>query len=142
MNPQPVLTLDWPALVGSGVVTTVVFLALVERLRRTFATQTDLNGLGDRVNAMQTLFIQLREGTDDFRTRLNTVESEQKHQWERVAEQVIKPLERITEKLEMVSELQAAQKSTLEHIEKRLDRADKLAQAEAADPTPPRRRNP
>lgn len=125
MNHPAVLTLDWPALAGSGFVVTLIFLALVERLRRTFATQHDLNGLGDRVNAMQTLYIQLRESTDDFRTRLAAVETEQKYQWERVAEQVIKPLERITEKLEIVSEIQAAQKSTLEHIEKRLDRTDK-----------------
>lgn len=135
------MTLDWPALVGSGLVTTVIFLALVERLRRTFATQVDLNGLGDRVNAMQTLYIQLRESNDEFRTRLATLESEQKHQWERVAELVIRPLERITEKLEVVSEIQVAQKSTLEHIEKRLDRTDHLGRQDIPEPGT-KRRNP
>lgn len=119
MNSEPVLTLDWPALVGSGALTAVVFLALVERLRRTFATQT--------------LFTRLRESNDDLRTRLAAAGAEQKHQWERVAELVIRPLERITDKLEGVSEVQAAQKSTLEHIEKRLDRTDGAGRGRDAD---------
>lgn len=138
MSNTPVVTLDWPALVGSGFVVSMLFLALVERLRRTFATQTDLNGLGDRVNALQNLFAQLREATDDLRARLASVETEQKYQWERVAEQVIKPLERITEKLEVVSEHQVAQKSTLEHIEKRLDRSDKQRERRGDHPPGPR----
>ena len=116
------LTIDWPALAGSGFVATVLLLALVERLRRTFATRHDLNGLGDRLNALQTLYIQVREAADDARDQASACRAEQKHQWERVADQVIKPLERITEKLENVSEIQAAQTATLEHIGKWLDR--------------------
>lgn len=52
------------------------------------------------------------------------MEREQKHQWERIAEQVIRPLERITDKLEAVGEIQAAQAAALEHILQRLDRID------------------
>jgi hypothetical protein len=118
----PVISLDWPVITGSGFVVTVLFLALVERLRRTFASQSDLNGVGERVNALQTLVIQLREGLDENRERVVAVETEQKHQWERVAEQVIRPLERITEKLETVTEAQAAQAAALEHIGRWLDR--------------------
>lgn len=116
------LSIDWPALAGSGFVATVLLLALVERLRRTFATRQELNGFGDRLNALQSLYIQVREAADEARDQANACRAEQRHQWERVADQVIKPLERITEKLEGVSEIQAAQTATLEHIGKWLDR--------------------
>ncbi|CAA9307625.1 MAG: hypothetical protein AVDCRST_MAG89-907 [uncultured Gemmatimonadetes bacterium] len=138
MNSHEFHVLGWSTILGSGAITTVVFLALVERLRRTFATQADLNGLGDRVNALQTLFTQLRESLEDNRDRVMTVESEQKHQWERVAEQVIRPLERITEKLENVTEAQASQAAALEHIGKWLDRIEEMRSSSA----PPKRRTP
>lgn len=135
MSSNAGITLDWHLLAGSGFAITVLLLALVERLRRTFATRQDLNGLGDRVNALQSLYMQAREAADEARDRVSIVETEQKHQWERVAEQVIKPLERITDKLETVSEIQSAQRATLEHIGKWLDRA-----GESRPPgNPPRR---
>lgn len=124
MKENTVLALDWPAIVGSGFVATVLLLALVEHLRRTFATRQDLDGLGDRVNALQSLYLQVRAATEETEERLAAVESEQRHQWERVAEQVIKPLERITEKLEAVGQMQAAQAATLEHVGRWLDRAE------------------
>lgn len=101
-----------------------MLLALVERLRRTFATRQDLNGLGDRLTALQSLYLPLRETADELRERLVASEAEQRHQWERIAVQVIRPLERITDKLEGVAEVQAAQTASLEHIGQRLDRTD------------------
>ena len=99
---SPIFTVEWSHILGGGAVGTVLLLALVERLRRTFATRADLNGLGERVNTLDTHYAQLRRAVDDTRERLMTVETEQKLQWERVMEQVIKPLERITDKLETV----------------------------------------
>jgi acyl-CoA reductase-like NAD-dependent aldehyde dehydrogenase len=121
---EAVLTLSWQTIAGSGFVATVLLLALVERLRRTFATRQELNGLGDRMNALQSLYLQVREAADEARDRAVSAQAEQKHQWERVAEQVIRPLERITEKLESVSEIQAAQTASLEHIGRWLDRTN------------------
>lgn len=120
----PSWTVEIPTLVGGGVGVTVLLLALVERLRRTFATRQDLNGFGDRLMALQSLYLQVREAADEARARTAATEAEQRHQWERIAEQVIRPLERITDKLEGVAEIQAAQASALEHIGYRLDRAD------------------
>ncbi|HEV2147526.1 MAG TPA: hypothetical protein VGR37_09015 [Longimicrobiaceae bacterium] len=121
MSSNAVLTLDWPAIAGSGLMVSVLLLALVERLRRTFATRQDLDGFGDRLNALQSLYLQVREAADEARDRSVNVQAEQKYQWERIAEQVIRPLERITDKLESVSEIQAAQTASLEHLGKWLD---------------------
>lgn len=137
MNSETVLRLEWSALLGGGAVASVLLLALVERLRRTFATREELNGLGDKFNALQSLYLQVRETADEARSRAIANQAEQKQQWERIAEQVIRPLERITEKLEAVGEAQAAQASTLEYIGKRLDRADEL---ERTSHTPSRKR--
>lgn len=52
-----------------------------------------------------------------------------------MAELVIRPLERITEKLEVVSEIQVAQK----HIEKRPDRTDHMDRQYIAEPGAKRR---
>lgn len=132
---------DVSTLVGSGFIVSVLLLALVERLRRTFATRQELNGFGDRLTALQSLYLQVREGVDDARERIVATEAEQRHQWERIAEQVIRPLERITDKLEGVAEVQAAQAAALEHIGARLDRADGQHGApNAAHPILPRRR--
>jgi hypothetical protein len=126
VNTQSILTLDWSALVGSGFVVGVLFLALVERLRRTFASQQELNGLGEKFSALQSLYLQVREAADEARERALSAQTEQRHQWERIAEQVIRPLERITERLDSVCAAQAAQAATLDHIGKRLDHAEEL----------------
>ncbi len=137
MFASPGWTIDVPLVVGGTTAATVLLLALVERLRRTFATRQDLNGLGDRVSALQTLYVQVRENTDEIRERMAAMEGAQRHQWERVAEQVIRPLERITEKLEGLSEVQAAQAASLEHIGQRLDRTEAQQGISAPRPSQP-----
>lgn len=124
MNSHTALALDWSAVAGSGFVMSVLLLALVEKLRRTFATQHDLNGLGEKFNALENLYIQVRESADEARAGVGAIRAEQRHQWERINEQVIRPLERITEKLEDLGETQVAQKATLEHLGRWLDRGD------------------
>ncbi len=141
MDASPGWTVDVWALAGGGTAATVLLLALVERLRRTFATRQELNGFGERLTGLQTLYLQLRENTDEIRERMTAAEAEQRHQWERTAEQVIRPLERITDKLDGVAEVQAAQAAALEHIGRRLDRAEaQRAPPEAERPTYPRKR--
>ncbi len=125
MNTQSVLSLDWSAIAGSGFVVSVLFLALVERLRRTFASKQELTALGEKFDALRSLCLEVRETADEARERALSTQAEQKHQWERIAEQVIRPLERITEKLESVSAAQAAQAVALEHIGKRLEQAER-----------------
>jgi hypothetical protein len=118
---QTVVALDWTELAGGGLLASVLLMALVERLRRTFATRTDLNGLGDRMNDLQAAWVLVRETAEEARELSARVQHDQQHQWARVAEQVIRPLERITEKLETLSVAQAAQAASLEQIGRRMD---------------------
>jgi hypothetical protein len=85
MTSEVVLTLGWTEIAGSGFAVTVALLALVERLRRTFATRAELKGMRERV---------------------------------------IRPLERVTDKLETVGEVQAAHAVALENVLQRLDRIE------------------
>lgn len=121
------ITLDWPAVAGGGFVVGVLFLALVERLRRTFATRQELNGLGERLNGLQTLYVQLRDAMDEGRDQVMEARAEQRHQAERMgrlAEQIGRPFERLTEKLEALAAVQVAQNAALEQAERRLARVE------------------
>lgn len=108
-------------MVGIGTAAAVLFLAMVERLRRTFATRQELNGLGERLTALHTLYVQVRESADEARERAIAAETEQRRQWERITEHVVRPFDRITEKLAGVAEAQAAQAAALAHMTTRAD---------------------
>ena len=131
------ITLEWSTIAGSGFVVGVAFLALVERLRRTFATRQELNGMGKRFNAMETLYVQLRDAVDEARDQALEMRAEQRNQAERigrVVEQMTRPLERATEKLEALGGVQASQSTTLEHLERRLARVEECITPGAANP--------
>lgn len=124
MTTDTVLTLDWQAIAGSGFAAAVLIGALTERLRRVFATRQELNGLGDKFNALQSLYLQVRESADEAQERAKASQAAQKQQWERIAEQVIKPLERITDRVEAMGEAQVAQATALEFIGKQLHQSE------------------
>lgn len=137
MSESAGLHLDWSAVVGSGFVVTVLILALIERLRRVFATKQDLNGLGQKFNALETLYIQVREATDSARADIAGIRAEQRMLAERVTEQVIRPLERLSQKVKEVSEAQVRQATAFEHLDRAMVRG---AEAQGSPP-PLRRRN-
>ena len=114
--------MDWSAVVGSGFVVAVLMLALVERLRRTFATKDELNGFGQRVNNLEHLYHEVREMLEDARNVVRGLESEQRHYSDRLNRQVIEPLQRITVKLEELAEAQISHGVAVKHIERWLDR--------------------
>ena len=119
MSSGSVLGLDWPAVVGSGFVMTVLLLALVERLRRTFATRVELDGLSAKLTALEQRTDALRAAGDLLRERVSGVETEQKHQWERMDEVGIRPLQRVLRKLESLGEQQVTQAAALAELERR-----------------------
>lgn len=116
----PEWNLDISVLLGSGFVAAVLLLALVERLRRTFATRQEMNGVCEKFNALQSLYLQVRETADGARARAIANQAEQKNQQERLAGQVVR-MERLAKKLESVGEAQAAHEVALEHLGRRLD---------------------
>lgn len=122
MNGERMLALDWSAVAGSGWVATVLLLALVERLRRTFAARPELNALREQIVAVEAQCAQARQAAEEARSRAQAGQAEQRHHWERVNEQVLRPLERIAAKLEGVAEAQVAQAAALEHLERWLGR--------------------
>ena len=122
MSSATVLGMDWPAVVGSGFVVTVLLLALVERLRRTFATRVEVDGLSEKLTALELRSDGLRAGNDVLRERVTGVETEQKHQWERMDEVGIRPLQRVLRKLEGLGEQQVAQAAALAELERRTRR--------------------
>lgn len=124
MTNQSLLLVDWSALLGGGVVATVAFLALVERLRRTFSTRQELASLAEKVDSLQRLCADLEETSLQAAERSRMVERDQKQQWRRLADQVLRPLQRTTAKLEGVKEAQAGQAATLDQIVQRIDRLD------------------
>lgn len=101
-------TLDWPALTD-GFAALLLFLTLLERLRRLFTARGETH----RLEALQGLSVDARAAADEARERSTDLTREQRHQWERVAE-----------RLEAVAEIQAAQTAALEHVLRRLDRLD------------------
>jgi hypothetical protein len=117
------LSLDWGMVAGSGFVAAVLLAALVERLRRTFATRREVSALGRRVGEVEALQARLREAAEEARAELSELRAEQRHGWERVSERAIRPLERATEKLQAMGEIQAAQAVILDELSRRVHRA-------------------
>jgi hypothetical protein len=124
---QAILELDWSMIAGSGFVVGVLCLALVERLRRTFATRQELDGLREKYRKLDELYRGVLGAAGAAHQQAVAVQVEQKHQAERIAEQVVRPLERITGKLDVMSEVQATQSLVLEYLERRLDRLEATA---------------
>ena len=124
MDTRSLLLLDWSALAGGGFVATVAFLALVERLRRTFSTRQEFSSLAERVDALQRLCAGLEETSIQATERSRIMERDQKEQWKRLTDQVLRPLQRTTTKLEGVKEAQAGHAATLDQIVQRVDRLD------------------
>lgn len=85
------------------------------------ATREEVNGCGERVTALTAVVAQVRELGDSNRDDIRTLQIEQRHQWERISEQIITPLDRITDRLETVSLTQERQAATLEHIVKHVE---------------------
>jgi hypothetical protein len=133
---QGIPELDWSMIAGSGFVAGVLFLALVERLRRTFATRQELDVLKEKCRTLEKRCRQAAGAARAAHQRAMTVQVEQKHQAERVAYHVVQPLERITAKLDALGEAQASQSLALEYLERRLDRVE--ANADSAPGTPTR----
>ena len=130
---NPVLSLDWSALVGSGFVAAVLLLALVERLRSTFATKDDLAAVERKLHELQQRYTEVRQAADEANATATAIQGEQKHQWELVNRQVIEPLARITDKLEDLGQTQIGQAATLAQLDKWLERVQ--ARRRASDET-------
>lgn len=108
--------------IGGGAISAWWLKGLKEHLRTTFATLTDLNNMGSRVNGIESVAIGARESGDDAQAHIQRLELVQSQQWERIAEHVIKPLEQISLRMEQLAQTQAVQTNTLEFFAKEIER--------------------
>jgi hypothetical protein len=117
----------------------VVLLALVERLRATFASTKDLDGHAERIDrAMQgtTKRIDVQEASmgdfdvrlDEQHDRISRLEGQTAADARLIREIVVKPLERLVSRLEALTSVQERQGAaldgltrTVERLERRLD---------------------
>jgi hypothetical protein len=89
------------------------------------ATVKDLNGLGGKQQALESLMIQIRESSDASNDRVSLLEQAQHHDRERMAELVVKPMERMIQRLDVLGE-QAIRLATLvEQVARQVDRIEK-----------------
>jgi hypothetical protein len=112
---------------GSGFVAAVLLAALVERLRRTFATRREVSALDRRVGEVEALQASLRQANEQARSELSELRAEQRRDRERVGERAIRPLERVTEKLQAMAEIQAGQAVILDELSRRVHHAGERA---------------
>lgn len=106
-------------LISGGVLSVILGgfgLALRGWLAKYFATKQDLDGLGDRVTAYANITVQTRELADENRDSIREIRAEGRAQWERMTEQVIRPLETATKSLQGMQESVAVQTNTLEAV--------------------------
>lgn len=119
------------SLLGGGVVATVGYLALKEKLTRDLATDfaknADLNNLGSRVNGLETVAVMARDAADgntDRLTRLEQAVATEQNALSRTLTRMDKTLEDIdTRQRDDRSKIDRTV-ALLDALEKRIDRHD------------------
>jgi len=103
----------WSAVALAGA---VLIAALELRLQRSFASRRDVDGVGAKLSALETLYIQARETADAARAEVETLRAAQLAQAERITDHVIPPLRAMTQAMEQIQREQAVQTATLEAV--------------------------
>lgn len=106
----------------AGAITPFVLLwALRGKLLDWFATRHDLDGIGERANALETLVVQHRERMDEQRERLDRITAKQEHQWERIHHGFLEPLRGLVVDVREIRDEQIRQGETVRHMVERVD---------------------
>lgn len=130
------LALNGTTIAAGGVAASVLLLALVERLRRTFATRQDLDALGERLRALEGACREAREAAEEVCDRLGETQREHRLHGERLVEQWLRPLERAVERLEAAQTGQAAHAALLSQLARRFPSSAVAALGEDRLPAP------
>lgn len=111
-------------LISGGAIIKLGFGALVNSLRAEFATQHDLDGVGSRVNALETVAIAAKDTADNATDRVALMEERARNQWERTMEtldRVSKTMEKVSGEQKIIATQHAEMARDLKHLFKRLD---------------------
>lgn len=112
---MPTIELTWPMLAALAA---VLLLALETRLRKSFATEKDLNAWGGKVNSHDARVQALEKEAATIRER-----QESDRRW--MAESIVKTLDRVCENQDGLAIAVAKLTATVEHFGERLDREDR-----------------
>lgn len=118
--PHSIVTYVFAIVFSAGGGGAVVLAALKWSMRREYVPRIEVeqlvNGYGERVNDLVVQQSVTDRIAQDAAQRVRSVEDEQRRAWERIAEQIVRPLEGITRSVQAINETQAVQTSTLEGI--------------------------
>lgn len=92
--------------VGAATIAAILYSAAENRLRSTFATRKDLDGVGGKVDGWSGLYTRFDSRVDEHERRIQELEITNRHEWKRISEQIestANTLERVTSELREVS---------------------------------------
>lgn len=116
LDASTVLAAAIGGVVGSGGIVLVGYKALVESLRRTFATKDFARETSSRCAAEQAELARTRAIAYQAKEIAERVALVQEERWQRIEEHVVKPLEALTLRIERIAEIQAVQANEIMRV--------------------------
>lgn len=104
-------------LLGGGVITSGIFLAFTEKLRNKFASISDLNGLGERVDEVEDEHAVFTTRLESINDRTIRLEEADKHNWQ----PVIQLIEKMQQRLEQYGNELSRISTILDDVTRRLN---------------------
>lgn len=112
------------SLLGGGALYRIILAALDGRMRK--IAEEEVNKVGNRINGLDTVAHMALEQADKANERTAILEERNAQQWERIterlAETVVRPLERVVDRMEEMGRQLAGHQSDIEHLRRRGDR--------------------
>lgn len=112
----------WSAAVAIALaIIALTMLALETRLRGSFASVKDVDGIGRKVERNTGLYVALDDRVGDLEEKVSVVEERQTQQWERISQQMNQTattIRDVTKELKEISRMQQEHALRLERIAK------------------------
>lgn len=108
---------------AAAVVLPVLLAALAWWARAHFATRRDLDGVGSRISALETVALAARDQADALRDEVRVLDERSRQHWDRTVEtveRVSRTMEAISREQREIATQQAAMARDLKHLLARL----------------------
>ena len=100
----------------AAAIAAVLAPAALWALKKYFVLRSEFDGLGSRVDALTATLSAAREVGDRNADEIRALQREEHARWERIAEEVVRPLRSMSEGMQHMQEAQAVQINTLEAV--------------------------